>query len=411
MSKVSVIIPVYNVEQYLAACLDSVLGQTLQDIEVIAVDDCSQDRSGEILEEYAARDKRVQVIHLDENQRQGFARNRGMERASGQYLYFLDSDDAIEPEALMELSELADRDALDAIFFDSRDVYESEEIKRVYQSPFTLRKGDYSEDVYVGKDLLDDFVRQDEWTCYPQRTFWRREFLANEGIWYPEGSEHEDEFFAFAGILLAQRARYVRKQYFILRIRPNSVMTSKYAPRNFHGYLMNYYHMNRFIEQRGIDTYGSQVTIARMYERVMTLYQVLKDEYDLGEAFVKDLDKAVYSFFASHLRTLEINGAIDQEVMGKIKQHRIVYIYGAKLTAERFCKKLECQSDVLIGGFLVSDYEGVPKILLGRSVRKLDEVEVPDDAIVVAAIKVMFWEETRAMLEKRNITCVFHRKL
>ena len=100
MSKVSVIIPVYKTEAYLPECLDSVLSQTLGDLEVICIDDCSPDRSGEILDAYARRDGRVQVIHLPENRRQGYGRNRGLERATGEYVYFLDSDDMIEPQAL-----------------------------------------------------------------------------------------------------------------------------------------------------------------------------------------------------------------------------------------------------------------------------------------------------------------------
>ena len=97
---VSVVIPVYNVEQYLHACLNSVLAQTLQDIEVICVDDASPDSCPQILDEYAERDPRVTVIHLAKNSQQAFARNRGMEIAGGKYLYLLDSDDLIEPETL-----------------------------------------------------------------------------------------------------------------------------------------------------------------------------------------------------------------------------------------------------------------------------------------------------------------------
>ena len=411
MCKVSVIIPVYNVEPYLPACLDSVLGQTLRDLEVIAIDDCSPDRCGEILDAYAARDSRVHVIHLPENHRQGYGRNRGLERAAGEYVYFLDSDDAIEPEALEELAALADRDGLDTIFFDSRDVYESEELKKVYQSPFALRKGSYRETVCTGKDLMDEFVRQDEWTCYPQRIFWRRDFLLREQIRYPEGSEHEDEFFAFAGALAAKRARYIRKPYFILRIRPNSVMTSKAAPKNFHGYLMNYYYMNRFLAERNLDSCGARVTVARMFERTMTLYLGLKDEFDLDTVFVRETDRTVYRCFLAYLQSEELNSRIDPEVLEQLRKYRIVYIYGAKLTARRFCGKLERQDDILIGGFLVDDPKGAPPVLMGRSVRALDELTIPGDAIVVAAIKRVFWEETRAMLEERNIKCIFHRKL
>ena len=109
MCKISILVPVYNVEKYLPACLDSVLSQSLKEIEVICIDDASPDRCGEILDAYAAKDSRVKVIHLPENHRQGYGRNRGLERASGTYCYFLDSDDTIVPEALEELADLADR--------------------------------------------------------------------------------------------------------------------------------------------------------------------------------------------------------------------------------------------------------------------------------------------------------------
>ena len=413
MCKVSVIIPVYKVEPYLPACLDSVLNQTLRDLEVICIDDCSPDRCGEILDEYAARDGRVRVIHLLENHRQGFGRNRGMDKAVGEYLYFLDSDDVIEPETLAELAGLADGEALDAVFFDSRNVYESEELKKVYVPPLSLRKGKYRDEVYAGKDLLDAFIRQNEWTCYPQRIFWRREFLLREGIRYLEGCEHEDEFFAFAGILSACRVRYVRKPYFILRVRAHSVMTSKPAPRNFHGYLMNYYCMNDFIMERSIDTYGAQINIARMLERVMTLYLKLKDAFDLGAFFQKEPDKTVYKCFLSYYRMeYSENGyhAMDPDVMEEIRKYRIAYIYGAGLTGQRVCKKLE-HNGVLIGGFLTKDSEESAPILMGRSVQSLDDADIPDDAVVVVAVKMMFWEETRALLAERSIPYVFHRKL
>ena len=103
MSKVSVVIPVYGVERYLPACLDSVLRQSLEDLEILCVDDHSPDRCPEILEEYARRDGRLRVIHLPDNGMQGRARNIGMDLASGRYIYFLDADDAIREDALETL--------------------------------------------------------------------------------------------------------------------------------------------------------------------------------------------------------------------------------------------------------------------------------------------------------------------
>ena len=411
MCKVSVIIPVYNTELYLPACLDSVLGQTLRELEVICIDDCSPDRCGEILDGYAARDSRVKVIHLSENHRQGYGRNRGLERASGKYVYFLDSDDTIVPEALQELTELADREELDAAFFDSINEFENEELKKIYMPPSTPRRGIYKDSAYSGAELLDDFMHQGEWTCYPQRIYWRREFLLDEGILYPEGTEHEDEFFAFAGILAAKRARYIRKQYFVLRIRPDSVMTSGYAPKNFHGYLMNFYYMNQFVAERDLDTYGARENIDRMLERVRTLYLALKDECDLGTCFVRTLDKTVYGCFDAYIRSQREEYMIAPGVLEEIKKYRIVYIYGAKLTGQRFCEKLECQQGILIRDFIAQDTREVPPVVMGRRVWDIDEIQLPEDAIVVAAIKVMYWEETKAMMARRNIPCVFHREL
>lgn len=100
MPRFSVVVPVFKVQGYLRECLDSVLGQSFTDLEVIAVDDRSPDGSGRILDEYAARDPRVRVLHLPENIGLGRARNTGVERACGTYLLFLDSDDSYLPGAL-----------------------------------------------------------------------------------------------------------------------------------------------------------------------------------------------------------------------------------------------------------------------------------------------------------------------
>ena len=109
MAKVSVIIPVYNVAPYLRQNLDSVLGQTLQDIEVICVDDGSDDGCAKILEEYAQKDPRVCVLS-QENAGAGAARNLGLAHASGEFLSFLDSDDFFEPTMLEKMVALAQED-------------------------------------------------------------------------------------------------------------------------------------------------------------------------------------------------------------------------------------------------------------------------------------------------------------
>ena len=94
MAKVSIIVPTYNVENYLVECLESIVNQTLKDIEIICIDDGSTDNSGKILDEYAQKDSRIKVIHK-ENAGYGKAMNLGLDNATGEYIGFVDSDDFV----------------------------------------------------------------------------------------------------------------------------------------------------------------------------------------------------------------------------------------------------------------------------------------------------------------------------
>lgn len=112
--KVSIIVPVYNVERYLPRCLDSLVGQTLRDVEIICVDDESPDRSLSILERYAARDGRIRIIS-QKNKRQGGARNTGLDAARGEWVAFIDSDDWIDARYMELMYEATLRHDVDVV--------------------------------------------------------------------------------------------------------------------------------------------------------------------------------------------------------------------------------------------------------------------------------------------------------
>lgn len=103
MSKISIIVPVYNVEAYLEKCLDSLINQTYQNFEILLIDDASSDRSGQICKEYAQRDNRIRYIKKSYNSGQGDARNLGLENATGDYITFVDSDDWINLDCIEKL--------------------------------------------------------------------------------------------------------------------------------------------------------------------------------------------------------------------------------------------------------------------------------------------------------------------
>ena len=140
---VSVIVPIYNVEKYLAECVDSILGQTFQDMEIILVDDGSLDASGQMADDYAARDKRVKVIHK-ENGGQSSARNAGMKIARGEYIYFCDSDDYISLDAIEILYETATKNDLDMVLFNGDSFVDKSDA----ENDALMRKMDWYKDYY-----------------------------------------------------------------------------------------------------------------------------------------------------------------------------------------------------------------------------------------------------------------------
>lgn len=113
---ISVIVPVYNAQRYVRACLNSLIGQTYQNLEILLINDGSTDESGEILEEYAKKDARIRCIHQS-NGGVSAARNRGLDEATGEWISFIDSDDWLEPNTYETVMELADTHSVDAVSF------------------------------------------------------------------------------------------------------------------------------------------------------------------------------------------------------------------------------------------------------------------------------------------------------
>ena len=113
--EISVIVPIYNVEKYLGRCLDSILASTFEDIEVILVDNCGQDNSRAICDEYAAKDNRIQIVENPHNMGVSAARNNGMNHAHGKYISFVDSDDYIDRTMFEKLYKAMERENVDMV--------------------------------------------------------------------------------------------------------------------------------------------------------------------------------------------------------------------------------------------------------------------------------------------------------
>ena len=223
--KVSVVIPVYNVEPYLEDCLRSVMGQTLRDIEIICVEDAGQDNSKDIIRRLMEEDSRISLFVNERNVGLAATRNRGLSHATGKYVYFLDSDDMIRPETLLELYERAEEEALDACIFSADFIFEDEALREKFGSNPAKYKGEYPE-VLKGKALYKAWMKVWDWMPSQPRYFYRRDFLVQNNIRYIDGMLHEDETFAFDVLMNAERVRVIDTAYFIRRFRAASIMSS-----------------------------------------------------------------------------------------------------------------------------------------------------------------------------------------
>ncbi|GGW66288.1 bifunctional glycosyltransferase/CDP-glycerol:glycerophosphate glycerophosphotransferase [Streptomyces xantholiticus] len=196
MPRFSVIVPAFKVQAYLHECLDSVLTQTFADLELIAVDDCSPDSCGAIIDEVAARDPRVRAVHLPRNVGLGQARNAGLALATGDYILFLDSDDSLVPGALEAVADRLERTgAPDVLVFDYARTYWTGEVSRNKFAALLSEQGRAPFALADRPDLLK--LLMVVWN-----KAYRREFVEREGFAFPPGY-YEDTPWTYPALLAA----------------------------------------------------------------------------------------------------------------------------------------------------------------------------------------------------------------
>ena len=220
---ISVIVPIYRVEKYLPACIDSILNQTFTDFELILVDDGSPDRCPEICDETAKRDARVRVIH-QANAGLSAARNAGIEIAHGEWLGFVDSDDYIAPQFYEKLYQTAQRTDADCVMCSVQNVDESG--KSIDSALMRV-----ADEVKTGQEVLQKIGRDDVTPYLTAGNKLYRRKLFNT-LRYPAGRQNEDVFVFAELFCQVQRAACVAEPLYFYRKRIDSIMNSAVKLRN-----------------------------------------------------------------------------------------------------------------------------------------------------------------------------------
>lgn len=232
--KISVILPVYNVAEYLSHCLDSILNNTYKSLEIICVNDGSTDHSLKILNEYAGLDDRVVVIS-QENKGQGEARNTGLKAATGDYISFIDPDDWITENAYEIIVEEIKRSNPDILQFrykryiEALQSYTESGLERKYKKRYHL---DIEHGEFYGFNDFDkkDFLNFKGSSC---NKVYKREFLIANNIYFLPHKRGEDTLFIITCLLFTDKIYLLHKSLYFYRIRPASITTANrsYDPR------------------------------------------------------------------------------------------------------------------------------------------------------------------------------------
>ena len=247
--KISIIIPVYNVEKYLRECLDSCINQTLEDIEIICVDDCSTDNSYKILEEYQQKDSRIKVFKQETNRKQGAARNRGLEIATGEYIWFVDSDDYIDTKACQILYDTIKKFDVDMLCFSALRFSEQEGSRHFFYNKY-YHQGVQINRIYHPKTNWRE-INFSNLNATPVSYLTKRsvlqKFKFREGVW------HEDT--DFTPILLASVNSFCYIPYtaYFYRVNQGSTIQTPLSQKRLEDYISAAESLDKFIQENRIN--------------------------------------------------------------------------------------------------------------------------------------------------------------
>ena len=269
--KVSVIMPVYNAEDYLRPAIDSVLDSTLREIELICIDDGSTDRSLDIIKEYQKNDPRVRII-TENNAGPSLARNKGLARSRGEYVIFLDADDFFEPTMLEKLYQLSEEKALD-IAIAKYDLYSDK--KSRFEPSIPSDHGEiFAGGTVVSQNEYPDYILQCT-TGYVWNKLWRKSFLNEKQLQFDtELRVFEDTYFVVTALCLASRIAKVDEV-----LSHHRVYSDQSKNRLFKKYyaqlLVLYAKIKEFMRARGMYAPLSQSFLNLSTSRCYKIYNIL----------------------------------------------------------------------------------------------------------------------------------------
>ncbi len=279
--KISIIVPIYNVEKYLKECIDSALNQTLKDIEIILIDDGGKDNCPQIIDEYAQKDPRIVAIHK-QNGGYGQSCNVGLEKARGEYIAILEPDDYIKPEMYEDLYKIArenDADIVKSEFIKNYDLEDYKELKsQNWSKLYNLPKGPFK----ITECPYFLALHPSIWTC-----IYKNEFLKRHNIKFIEapGAGWTDNPFQVQTMCLAQKICFTNKEYYYWRVLDR---TDAQALKNYTLPFVRSEEIHEWLRKENIT--DSNI-LAALYERELSYISIVLSMEEISD--IKDCKQKI----------------------------------------------------------------------------------------------------------------------
>ena len=225
MSKntLAVIVPIYNVEPYIEQCLTSLVNQTMQDIEIICVDDCGTDNSMRIAEKFAKQDKRITIIHNEQNSGLSESRNNGVRATKAKYVMFCDSDDWFANDMCQKMYNAITEQDADLAICGTEVIYEADHNKKASDDVYFAVKhsGTYAKDMNIMR----------RYAVCAWNKIYKRDILVKNNVWFPRGLKYEDEFMFRAYMTQINKIAFVPEKLYKYRRRAGSIMNTTFTQK------------------------------------------------------------------------------------------------------------------------------------------------------------------------------------
>lgn len=264
---VSVIVPVYKVENFLNRCVDSIINQTYKRIEIILVNDGSPDNSGNICDMYAEIDSRVRVIHKN-NGGLSDARNSGFSMANGEYTIFIDSDDYIELDAIEKMISFARLNQLDIVCCNAYKIINDE-----YETRNSIIVGGTTDQIMSGQEYLIDSIIKKKYTAAVWTRMYKTSLLKNKSIFFKKGILHEDEDWTPRVLLAANRVGYYNFTFYNYIVREGSITQVQNREKHIRDVIATCNELVKTINHLKIDCLSKKILndyYARLYMNTVT---------------------------------------------------------------------------------------------------------------------------------------------